>query len=106
LLYDTTEPRALAGSRWEAISVNDGNEAVVSLVTGSAITAAFDDDGTLAGSGGCNECTAPYRSDGDTLSIGAVASTERTCADPQGVMAQEQDYYAALGNAATWTNQR
>ncbi len=43
----------LAGTSWAAISYNNGNEAVVSLLGGSEITAEFGEDGTLSGSAGC-----------------------------------------------------
>jgi heat shock protein HslJ len=103
LVYVALEPTELAGSSWEAISVNNGQEAVVSLIIGTEITAIFDEDGNLSGSGGCNQYSAQYEATDDAISIGAIAATERACLDPDGVMDQEQAYFAALERADTWS---
>jgi heat shock protein HslJ len=64
----------------------DGWEAV-------APTAAFA-DGSLAGSTGCNRYNASYTVDGETLEIGAVASTRMACPPPADAV--ERDFLAAL----------
>ena len=88
------QPAALPGSRWSATAVNNGKEAVVSLLTGTEITAEFGSDGALAGGAGCNRYTARYTLDGERVRITPPALTRRACeAD---VMQQEQDYTAAL----------
>ncbi len=102
LVYVTLEPIALAGTSWEAISVNDGNQAVVSLIPGTEITATFGNDGSLTGNGGCNGYSAPFEAGPDTISVGAVGATRSACSDPAGVMEQEQSFFAALENSDTW----
>jgi len=103
LVYQVVEPTALAGSSWAAISVNNRNEAVVGLIAGTTITATFDEDGRLSGEGGCNGYSAPFEAGPDSISVGAIAATERACPDPAGVMEQEQNYFTALENSDTWT---
>ncbi len=91
----------LAGTAWDVISYNNGNEAVVTVAAGTEITLAFDDAGNVAGSGGCNEYSGPYETTDDEISIGPLTSTLRACeAD---VMEQESLYLAALEAATTWT---
>ncbi len=103
LLFTAIERTELAGSSWDAIGVNTGQEAVVSLIIGTEITARFDEDGNLSGTGGCNQYTAQYEATEDTISIVAIAATERACSEPEGVMEQEQQYFAALERADTWS---
>jgi len=95
----------LAGTSWTAISYNNGNEAVVSVIieTEGMLTADFDNEGMLSGSGGCNSYSGPYSTDGDAIEIGPIASTERACLEPEGIMEQESLYLAALQTAATYS---
>jgi heat shock protein HslJ len=92
----------IAGS-WEVTGYNNGAEAVVSPIVETEVTAEFADDGTLSGSSGCNTYSGSYTVEGDTVSIGPLASTRMACADPEGVMDQEQQYLVALESAATWS---
>ncbi len=46
----------------------------------------FTEDGKLSGSAGCNNYNASYQVDGDSLTIGPVASTKMACPEPPGVM--------------------
>ncbi|MEZ4771013.1 MAG: META domain-containing protein [Caldilineales bacterium] len=93
----------LTGTIWSATMVNNGKEAVVSLINGTEITAIFGDDGSLSGSAGCNSYTTSYEVDGDSITIGMGASTMMFCGEPEGVMDQEQQYLAALQTVATWS---
>jgi heat shock protein HslJ len=92
----------LAGSSWDVISYNNGNQAVVSLMLGTEITAQFGEDGTLSGFSGCNNYSTTYQVDGENITIGAVAATQMFCESPEGVMEQEAQYLAALATAATY----
>ncbi len=92
----------LAGSKWDVISYNNGNQAVVSLILGTEITAQFGEDGTLSGFGGCNNYSAPYEADGENITIGLAAATMMFCETPEGVMEQEAQYLAALATAVTY----
>jgi heat shock protein HslJ len=94
----------LAGTAWTATMINNGREAVVSVIEGTTVTAEFGADGVLGGSGGCNSFSAGYQSDGEgQITIDPPASTMMACAEPAGVMEQEMQYLAALTTAATYT---
>jgi len=95
------QPQALAGTSWRVTGYNNGREAVVSLIADTNLTMAFSTDGKASGSAGCNHYIAPYTSEGPKLSFGAVASTRRMCAQPEGVMDQEQQFLKALGTVAS-----
>jgi heat shock protein HslJ len=92
----------LGGTSWKVTAYNNGNQAVVSLVAGTELTADFSTDGKVSGSSGCNNFTATYETSGKTIKIGQAASTLMMCTDPAGVMEQEAQYLAALQSAATY----
>jgi heat shock protein HslJ len=71
------------------------------VVEGTVITAAFG-GGTASGSAGCNDYGAAYTTDGTSLVLGDVVATERGCATPEGVMAQEQRYLGALKDVTNY----
>ena len=100
--FTAMKPVELAGSSWNVISYNNGKQAVVSLIIGTEITANFGSDGNLTGSAGCNDYNATYQTDGDNISIGPAISTLKACAEPEGIMEQEQQYLVALTTAATY----
>lgn len=100
--YKASKPIALSGSAWDVISYNNGNQAVVSVIIGSNITAVFQEDGMLVGNAGCNNYSASYEFDGDTINIGPAATTRMACSEPEGIMEQEAQYLAALETAATY----
>ena len=103
ILAYQAQSQELAGTSWEAINYNNGKQAVVSVLNGTAITAQFSADGTMSGSAGCNNYTAPYQTDGDKITIGMAAVTMKACVEPEGVMEQESQYLAALQTAATYS---
>jgi heat shock protein HslJ len=90
------------GTTWQALFYNNGKEAAVSVILGTEITAIFGENGTLAGSAGCNNYNAAYEIEDSSISIGPAASTRKFCADPEGTMDQESQYLAALETAATY----
>src|SRR5262245_21355680 len=57
-------------------------------------TIAFSGDGTVSGSGGCNNFNGTYTVDGSKLTFGPLASTQKACGDPADTI--EQAYLAAL----------
>lgn len=89
----------LAHVTWYLLSMG-GEGPGAGVVNGTTITALFDGNGTLAGSGGCNTYTAPYQDLRKAFSIGAATSTEISCTTPLGVMAQESRYLSLLPNAS------
>jgi heat shock protein HslJ len=96
----------LAGSHWEATSYNNGEEGVVTVGGEPAITLSFGAEGEISGFGGCNTFTGTFDSPAiGQVTIGEIAATRKACAQPEGVMEQEQRYLAALPTAATYTVQ-
>ena len=99
----TPEPEAapdlapqLVDKLWTLVAFGDAaNPAVVE--TGTVVTAYFASDGTLSGSGGCNNYTTTYELTGDQLTVaGPIASTMMFC---ETGMNQETAYLSALQNA-------
>ncbi len=78
----------LTGTSWDVTAFNNGQQAVVSVMAGTGITASFGADGKMGGSGGCNRYMSPFQSDGSKITIGpVVVSTRKAC--EQKVMDQE-----------------
>jgi heat shock protein HslJ len=90
----------LAGTFWKVTAYNNGRQAVVSVIIGSEITAAFGEDGKVTGKAGCNSYFAAYERKGETIAIGSAGTTRRACAEPEGIMEQERLYLEALQSAA------
>jgi heat shock protein HslJ len=86
---------------WTVTGILDG-DALSSPIAGTELTAVFAEDGTLAGSAGCNTYTTSYTADEGDIEIEPPASTRKLCPEPAGVMEQEAAYLAALGDAATY----
>ncbi|MEJ6004602.1 META domain-containing protein [Paucibacter sp. AS339] len=95
------QPMSLVGMQWNATSINNGKQAVVSLVAGSHVTLNFSAEGRVSGSAGCNQFNGAYRLEGGSkLSIGPVVSTRMMCMDA-GVAEQERAFLQALESVAT-----
>lgn len=102
LSYVAVPPPSPEGTSWNVLSYNNGQEAVVSVIIGTEITANFGEDGKVSGSAGCNNYTAGYEVDGENISIGPAATTRMMCNEPEGIMEQEAQYLAALESVATY----
>lgn len=100
LVFAATETASLTGTNWVATGINNGKQAVVSIASGTEVTAIFAEDGSVAGSGGCNTYSGPYTVDGSSIKIGPVASTKKLCEDAANT--QEAAYFAALDAATTF----
>lgn len=89
-------PTSLANTEWRLVALNNGKEAVVSVLADTEVTATFTEDGTLAGSSGCNTYRATWTTEDDALQIGPAMGTKKMCAG-DGVMEQEARYLEVLG---------
>lgn len=98
----TPASTSLAGIGWDAISYNNGKQAVVSLMIGTRISAWFGEDGRVTGHAGCNAYFAGYTVADKTITIHQPGSTRRACAEPAGVMEQETLYLQALATATQY----
>jgi heat shock protein HslJ len=94
------QPQSLAGSSWRATGINNGKEAVVSVLADTTVTISFAKDGKAAGSAGCNNFTSTYQQSGGALTFTPAAATRRMCVTP-GVMEQEHSFLKALESVAT-----
>jgi len=83
-------------------SYNNGKGGVVSVLADTSIGVTFDERGDLGGLAGCNSFWGAYTTDGDTLSISSLDSTNLSCTEPAGIMEQEVAYLGALRDAATF----
>lgn len=102
LKFEATESATLENTDWQALGINNGKGGVVSTATTSMSTAVFS-EGQLSGSGGCNQFTATYETDGPQITIGPAAATRMLCDEPEGIMDQEQQYFEALERARTFS---
>jgi heat shock protein HslJ len=84
------------------LAYNNGNQAVVSVILDTQITAVFGDDGSISRSGGGNDYTGPYETEDQRIAIGPVAATKQLCDSPGGIDDQEAAYLAALESAELW----
>ncbi len=101
LRYKAVAAASLTTTSWGASGINNGTGGVASIVAGSTVTAVFGDDGTVAGSAGCNTYTGSYTVNGSTIKIGPLASTEKACVD-EAVTKQETVFLAAMEKATTF----
>jgi heat shock protein HslJ len=101
LTFAEADQAALLGPTWSATGINNGSEAVTSLVADSEVTAVFGDDGTVSGSAGCNTYSGTFTQDGPAITIGPLASTLKACADPD-LGTQETQFLAAMERATEY----
>jgi len=102
LLVYAAQSEALHGTAWTVTGYDNGKQAVVSVIVGTKLDAAFGKDGRVSGSGGCNRYDATFETGAGTIAIGPVASTRQYCGTLAGIMEQEQQYLKALATAATY----
>jgi heat shock protein HslJ len=87
----------LVNSAWTVLSI-----AGAPTVGAIRPTMTFAQDATVSGSSGCNQYSAPFRTDGGAFSVGSMTSTLMNCAGaPDG--AQEAAFLSALQGATTWS---
>jgi len=94
-------PPRLEGVAWKVLGFNNGRDAVVSPLAGTAPTLTFE-AGTVTGHAGCNRFRAGYTVAGNRVAIAPPAVTRMAC-PAQGVMEQEREMLAALESTSTWT---
>jgi len=86
----------LNGTRWWLVSMRN-----IVLRPGTTITADFAINadgvtGTISGTGGCNNYSAPILG---YFQVGPAGTTKMFCAEPPGVMEQESSYLAMLATS-------
>ena len=102
LILSARPDHPLAGTTWRLTSYNNGKQAVVSVLPDSGFVLQFHEDGQLAGRA-CNNYRGGYeRDDGGLRLVGPIAATRMACPEPDGIMAQEAAYFAALERVASY----
>jgi len=89
------QSQSLTGA-WHVTGINNGRQAVVSILHDTEPTLEFSLAGKLSGFTGCNRYSATYTLTKGTLSLTAPVSTRMSCVQPAGVMTQEHDLLQAL----------
>jgi heat shock protein HslJ len=89
------QSQTLEGTNWilESLRVNNA-------LSETTVTTAFQVDGKMNGSAGCNKYNAAYTTDGDMITITGGATTLLACPTP--IMAQESDFLDVLASATTY----
>jgi heat shock protein HslJ len=85
----------LVDKLWVLVAYGDATNPTV-VEEGTTATAVFTTDGSLSGSGGCNNYNSTYQLDGDKITVGPIASTLMAC---EKGMDQETIVFSALQNA-------
>jgi heat shock protein HslJ len=101
MVFEPQRVPSLTDTTWQVQSYNNGRGGVVTVQTGTELTAMFGADGMLSGSAGCNTYNGTYTVDGSDMSIGPLATTRRACPEP--IMQQEGAYLAALAATSQYT---
>jgi heat shock protein HslJ len=86
---------SLVGTAW-VLSALPGH----TPVAGSIVTLRFEAS-RASGSAGCNQYSGTYTSSGSSLTFGPAATTRMMCAEPEGLMEQEQRFLQALRSVAS-----
>jgi putative lipoprotein len=87
----------LPGSTWELVAMNG------EAVAGDAVpTVAFDEQGAVSGSTGCNTFSGEVAIDGNALSFGPLVTTRMACADPA-ANAREEAFLSAMEGVSGYT---
>lgn len=93
----------IVGQALILISYRDVTGALTPPLTGTKITAKFEQDGQLSGFAGCNTYTSSYQAGSNqSLTLGPIATTMKSCTEPIGIMDQEAHYLNSLQTAASF----
>jgi len=90
-------PSPIVGE-WDLISYNNGKGAIETVIIGSEVTANFQANWIVAGSGGCNQYSAGYTTTASNgITISQPTTTLMACAN--NVMQQETQYLSLMQKA-------
>lgn len=92
----TTQAASLTG-KWKLISYGPA-ESMTEAVPDADATLTFSDDGTVAGSGGCNSLGGEYTLEDNQITFGALTSTLMACDEARN--AQESAVMQVLTSTA------
>jgi heat shock protein HslJ len=98
LTFSPVDEVPFEGTAWE-LRYFRGDIQLVPTILETQITAQFEGD-QMSGSAGCNTYTATFTREGAEFSISDLAVTEKSCAEPEGIMSQEEQFLSDLQSAA------
>lgn len=90
----------LAGTSWVATGINNQTGGVEGTAATADVTAAFADDGTVAGFTGCRDYAGQWTAGEGEIAVTDVSTEGEDCSGEQATL--EENYLAALANAATF----
>jgi len=91
----------LDATSWKLESYADDAGDMVDALPKSVVTLNFQAE-QVSGSAGCNNYNGSYQTTGSKIKFGPVSATRKMCAQPLGIMGQEDAYLAALGSTAEY----
>jgi ABC-type amino acid transport substrate-binding protein/heat shock protein HslJ len=94
------QPPAIVGKNWVLLTYNNGQDAMMSPIAGTTISALFGTDGKVTGSDGCNTYNAAYTASADTVTVDLPATTGMAC--PDDIATQGRTYLAELQQSQTY----
>ena len=96
---EITVVNGLTTGRWLLQSYAPPGSGLQTLLPGTEITARFGADGSLSGSGGCNNYSGTFTAYDQTLRISGLSSSQTLCATPEGIMEQEGQFLSLMQQA-------
>ena len=76
--------------------LEEDDDQLTDVVEDVQVTLVFDDSGIISGSGGCNEFSGGYLTNGSEIIFEEIRKTSIFCEEPEGVMEQEDIFYQWL----------
>ena len=94
----TSQEKSLQGT-W-TLTAYGPEGATTPVAPDSQASIAFNEDGTVTGSSGCNSFGGEYKVDGDQITFNGLASTLMACEEP--LMTQEGTVFKVLDGTASY----
>jgi heat shock protein HslJ len=98
----TVPPPELTGSSWVLVSYMNRENNLVLAPPGIQALVTFRNDSQVSGFSGCNDFSGTYQVDGGLMTIDNIASTEKACPSPAGVMDFEQQFLSLLSDTTRY----
>jgi heat shock protein HslJ len=97
---EITVLNGLTSGRWLLQSYSVPGVSSQPVLPGTTVTARFGPDGSLSGSGGCNVLSGGFTAFDQKLRVSNLGTGNAFCADPAGIMEQENAFFTLLNQAA------
>jgi len=101
LTYKPLTHKPLQGVEWVLTDYASADGALTPTLTGVAITAQIS-NAVIKGNAGCNTYSADLQLNQSSITVTTPVTTRKACEEPEGVMAQEDQFLTDLVNAATY----